>query len=352
MSLTSYRKELQLGIASFFLSLLLAEFIFMVLGINKTYVEKRSGNYQSILNEHNTNILRNYAPNSTHLLRSPEFSYERKTNREGFSDQAFQEKGYNILVQTFGDSFTEGDGAPVDSSYPANLKRLLGKGYIIQNYGICGNDPGFYLKQFEKIGRFYHPDIIILSYGTGDFVVDFFSRGGLERFNKDGWSTANGPWWEVIYACSYSSRLIFHAFGITYNDFFLNEDEKKARYKQLEQKWNLIFVEMARLARMNNTKILLFKKPERSEIDQNKYQFDMSFFDSLLVKYPEIHHVDLLPKYRKWMKIGQGGSKEAYYWPKDGHHNSKGYNVMAHLIYESLKEKNLLLARESSQPKR
>ncbi len=332
ISFTSFQKEIQLGIASLFFSLLMAEFTLMIIGYNKTYIENRSGNYQSLLNENQINILRNYSPNSTHELSSPEFNYKRKTNREGFSDNDFEFKGSNILIQTYGDSFTEGDGAPADSSYPENLKRLLGNGYLIQNFGICGNDPGFYLKQFEKVGTIYEPDVIVLSYGTGDFVVDFFSRGGLERFNQKVIKANKSPWWEVIYATSYVSRLFFHASGFQYNSFFMKESERISRLKNLESKWNALFTEIARQAEIHHTKILLFKKPERSEIVANKYEYDMSFFDQFLKNNPNFHHIDLLPFYRSQGLIDQT-TTSSFYWPMDGHHNSKGYEVMAKGVY-------------------
>lgn len=342
VSLLTTKKEAHLSLGVIVFSLIAVEGFLMATGINKNYVENRTGYYLSLYRQQSNDSLRTYKPNEWHPLKTPEYDYKRFTNSYGFSDKPFQKPANQLVIQTYGDSFTKGDGAPADSSYPYLLGKMLGNGYLVQNYGICGNDPGFYPVQFEKVGKNYNPRLIILSYCTFDFITDVMSRGGMERFYENGWRTKGGPWWEVIYASSLTSRLVFHSFGIRYDDFFLNEEEKKARYKALEKNWNGIFVELAELAKRYNTEIFLFKKPERCEIDVNKYQFDMSFFDSLLANYPQIHHVDLLPKYRQKIKMDKGGSTSAYYYVKDGHHNPKGYLLMAQLIYESLVQEKIL----------
>ncbi len=342
-SFITTKKEVQLSIAALMGSWLFAELFLSISPRVKNYSETRSNQYQSLFGYSSNDSLHiNYKPNAVHYLKSPEFSYQRITNSHRFSDAEFYRDPSKILIQTYGDSFTEGDGAPADSSYPAILRTLLGDGFTVQNYGICGNDPGFYVTQFCKVGSAFKPDVIVLCYGTGDFVVDVMSRGGLERFVEGGWQTRKGPWWEVFYAMSHVSRLFFHAAGIHYNHFFMTKTEKERQLKALEPKWNEMFVEIARLAEQHNTKVLLFKKPERSEIDLNQYDYDMSFFDSLVVNYPEFHHVDLLPAYRERVQIGNGGTTADYYWLKDRHHSPRGYAVMAQLVEDAL-EKNKLI---------
>lgn len=343
-----YKPKLLVATSSVFFSLILSEAVLMFTGYTKSYIENRNGFYQSLLNQHSTDSTWAYPSGSKHRLTTPEYDYERTSNKYGFSDFEFSDAGSKLLIQTYGDSFTEGDGAPFDSSYPAILRTLLGDDFVVQNYGICGNDPGFYVIQLDKIGARFKPDIIVMCYGTGDFLHDVMSRGGLERFTQTGWQTRKGPWYEVIYAMSYVSRLFFHAAGVHYNNFFMSATEKARQLKLLEPKWNEMFVEIARLAQRYNTKILLFKKPERSEIDLNEYQYDMAFFDSLIVKYQVFHHADLLPAYRNIMNIENGGSTADYYWKKDGHHNPKGYVVMAQVVKDALRKKELITLTSSA----
>jgi hypothetical protein len=84
--------------------------------------------------------------------------------------------------------------------------------------------------------------------------------------------------------------------------------------------------------------VLLFKKPERSEIVLNEYQYNMAFFDTFLVKYPFFHHEDLMPFYRDSAGMVTNEITASYYWQKDGHHNANGYKVMAKGICNALKK--------------
>ena len=119
-------KILLVSISVFFM-LSLVEVYLRINGINKAYIEIRDGKYSSAYIKHDSNIHRTYAPGTVSYLQSPEFKYVRHHNNLGFSDNDFFVKNdsNSILIQTYGDSFTEGDGAPSDSSYPAILRTIL-----------------------------------------------------------------------------------------------------------------------------------------------------------------------------------------------------------------------------------
>lgn len=333
--------EIVLVMSIFFFTLAGVELVLLLSGYNKTYIENRSGFYQSLFNQHGTDSIRAY-PQGKHRLKTPEYDYERTTNQNGFSDGEWLFDSTKTLIQTYGDSFTEGDGAPADSSYPAILRKLLGEGFTVQNYGICGNDPGFYVTQFSKVGAKFKPDVIALSYGTYDFVLDVMSRGGLERFTLGGWQTRKGPWWEPIYALSYVARLFIEASGRHYNDFFMTPQKKEENLRALAPKWNELFVALANIAAQDSVKILLLKKPERSEIVLNNYQYDFASFDSLVATLPGVKHYDLLPFYRDTFGLKSQEATAPYYWPQDGHHNPAGYALMAKGVYQALQRNNQL----------
>jgi len=330
------RENYALSFSVLMFMLLAAELGLHITGFNKTYLEKRSNQYQSLYGNVGKDSVRAYSPLQEYQLKTPEYNYPRKSNSMGFGDEEWIADTSKILIQTYGDSFTEGDGAPVDSSYPAILRTLLGENFQVQNYGICGNDPGFYVPQFDKVGSRFQPDAMVLCYGTGDLMADFFSKGGLERFDKGGWRSRPGPWWEVVYGISYLSRLLFHAFGIEYGKFFLSDKNIALQLKAMEPQWNNIFAEIGRLAQAHNTKVLLFKKPERSEIVRAEYQYNMAFFDTFLLQHPIFHHVDLMPFYRDSAGLVSHETTAPYYWEKDGHHNGKGYAVMARGVHSAL----------------
>ena len=340
--LTKVNLKWKVVLNSTMLTLLAVEFLLMLTGINQIYTERRNNTYQSLFNYKSYDSVRCHTPNTTAYLTAPEYSFKRTRNQWGFSDMRFMYNTSKFLIQTYGDSFTEGDGAAFDSSYPSILRDLLGSQYQIQNFGLCGNDPVFYIPQFTKVGSQFQPKVIVLCYGTFDFTADVLSRGGIERFTATGWQTRKGPWWEVVYASSYIARLFFHAAGISYKSAFYTNWQLHEELKKLQPKWNEMFSEIARMAAQHNTKIFLFKKPERNEIENNKYEYNMSFFDTFLQQHPEIYHVDLLPAYRKAMQVEKPNATDPYYWVYDGHHNANGYRIMATIIYNELEKSKLL----------
>ncbi|MCS6934340.1 MAG: GDSL-type esterase/lipase family protein [Chitinophagales bacterium] len=312
------------------------ELILTITGSTKTYIEKRSGFYKSLYNHQYYDSIQAYTPDKPYYLSTPEYNFPRFSNQWGFSDHDFYRDTTKILIQTYGDSYTEGDGAPFDSSYPAILRSLLGNDYQVQNYGICGNDPGFYVTQFRKIGTRYKPNVIVLSYSIFDFVHDLLTRGGLERFTSNGWKEPKGPWWEFLYAINYTVRYAFHAAGITYWNGFYTEKEKERRLEELKPKWNEIFAELDRLAQANGCRVLLVKRPEQNEIVDNRYAYNMVFFDTFVAKHTQFYHVDLLPFYRDSAGIKTPQDAKPYFWQKDGHHNANGYFLLARAVYAAI----------------
>lgn len=336
--------NVQLVLASVMFSLLFAEGLLIVTGFTKTYMEKREGFYNMVKEPKPNSILRNWPANNIHYVLPHNI---RHTNEYGFSDASFKSDSNKILIQTYGDSFTEGDGAPADSSYPAILRNYLGNKYLVQNYGICGSDPGYVIPQFEKIGASFKPQILIITYSLGDFENDLLQRGGLNRFSNMGNPTLlKQKWYEPIYAISYLSRLVFHTIGIEYNRYFLTKNEYLETLEKLKPEWNEIFEEIASLAQKSNTKVLLVKRPDKLDIESNKYEYSMAFFDSFFSKHPEFYHVDLLPFYRKEMKVGKDGDVASFFLVGDGHHNSKGYALMAKGIHHALIETGLVTEKK------
>lgn len=331
------KQKLVLSWSSIMFSLFIIELIFSLIGINKTYMESRLGYYHSIEANSQKDVVakRVYSRpiNEFYTASSPEFSFNRTSNNYGFNDFNFKMKSKKTLIQIYGDSFTEGDGAVFDSSYPAVLRNLLHDSIEIQNYGLSGNDPGFYIDQINKVGRNFNPDLLIMTYSKWDLTFDFFSRGGLNR-NK---YYRKGPWWEFIYAISYTSRIFFSAAGYSYTNFFLNKEEYNNDLKKLELKWNEVFSEIFKIAQQNNLKILLVKLPDKSEIKNGTYYYNFTFFEKKFNNLSFVKYYDLLPYYVD--SIGMKNEKETakYFWVQDGHHNAKGYHAMAKGVYNGLK---------------
>ena len=171
--------------------------------------------------------------NSTLTYKTNEFSYIHKMNKDGFRCTDFDtSKGKNeIRIAAIGDSYTEGVGAPQDSTWPGLLEEKLNKTdngfkYSVINAGIIGSDPifGFVLLR-DKLLK-YHPDIVIYTINLSDYL-DLRTRGGMERFKPDGIiEYKKGPVWEWLFAISFSTRLVFQ--GLLHYDNLLQSPADKA----------------------------------------------------------------------------------------------------------------------------
>ena len=329
---------------SVFTVLFITEFFLRMMKINLSYMEIRGGVYRSAYIKYDKNVDWHYLPQSDGYLVAPEYKYARHHNNYGFSDADFNPhtNADTIVIQTYGDSFTEGDGAPADSSYPALLRKMLQRdGYkniVVQNFGICGNDPAFCWRQLKDIGAAFKPNIAIIVYGTGDLTTDFFTRGGQERFKGDYYKGFDAPSWEWLYGVSYVARLVANSvFGVDYKNFFLTHDEAANRVENLKPKWNHTFADIASTSCGNNIKVLLIKKPEHSEVDNGKYDEDFKFFDRMKDSISCFKQYDLLPFYKDSFHLNKDNTRP-YWWVQDGHHNPTGYAMMAQGIYTGLKQ--------------
>lgn len=126
------------------------------------------------------------------------------------------QNGFRILC--LGDSFTEGDGAPSDSSWVKELTRKLDENFdtnfLVYNAGVCGSDVYFDNKILENVlYKTFKPDFVIQAINASD-VTDIIYRGGQDRFNTDGTTSCKDcPKWEKLYQYSYLFRGLIRTIG-------------------------------------------------------------------------------------------------------------------------------------------
>jgi lysophospholipase L1-like esterase len=261
------------------------------------------------------------------------------TNSLGLADSewtTFQPKGQK-RVMALGDSFTEGDGAPYDSSYVYLLNKKLdkfGDTVYMMNGGVCGSDPfGNYVLLRDRLLT-YKPDLVLQVLATNDMITDIVIRGGMERFQKDGTQKFySAPWWEPLYAVSYVSRLFFKVAG--YNELLIKEPLSNNTEEKLNKMTVDLFQQYASMCRQHKIRIVVFLRPDKFELLNNKYSYDFSSIIGGLKEIPGVSVIDLMPAYSNYAEK-QKANPLQYYWVKDGHHNATGYEMMAQTIFESV----------------
>lgn len=79
-----------------------------------------------------------------------------------------------IRVACLGNSITYGAGLDRNESYPAQLQKLLGKGWNVQNFGVSGRtllqkgDFPYVKERAYEAAKSFAPDIVVLMLGTND----------------------------------------------------------------------------------------------------------------------------------------------------------------------------------------
>lgn len=312
--------------------------------IGRTYTEDREGVFVNPAERMQKTWYMTWQPNEKRMLSSgTEYSFPRTTNSLGISDKEWLiKKDTNELrVLTLGDSFTEGDGSPYDSTYPNILQKLIQLQWVnrkvnVMNAGRCGSDPWFEYKKLTDMLLIYKPDIVMYTNGSNDMLFDHLNYGGFERFLPD--STIKNripqPKWLGMYEVSYVFRLFAKLLGFD-NTLFSKEQREKNEEEAIKNARTLSKM-YNRLALQNNFFCIQLLRPDKTEIKDGKYEFnvgDLVQGNDTLLNYQTF---DLLQYYRDTLQINNKNVNE-YFWTIDQHHNPKGYYIMANGAFEALK---------------
>lgn len=265
-----------------------------------------------------------------------EFVFERTYNSLGFSDKEWNiNKNNKIRILCLGDSFTEGDGVISDSSYVSILRNNLKNKYQnveVMNAGHCGSDPFFNFKVYQEKLQKYDPDIILQEFSHNDFYYDIVIRGGNERFiNNKKLQFREPPIWEKIYARSYIFRILIHSIG-GYNMQLIKEDKMFKIINENTLKSAELFKKYKELTDKNETELIAFTFPVYVQFDNNENIDFQKKIDSSFSKF-DLKFYNLQQCYREKVKNEKSNPSD-YYWDIDGHHNAKGYEMMAKCLEE------------------
>lgn len=284
-----------------------------------------------------------FAPNERLLLRvRREFEHSRQINRLGLAERELdsekQPGEYRIVA--LGDSFTEGMGAPYESTWPQVTERHLRLRYPARtisfiNAGIAGSDICYQLVLLSEVLLRFDPDLVIVAVNSSD-VDDLIVRGGMERFRADGTTafTRSAPEWEWLYAVSYLARLVVHEL-FRYDKLLLEGSEREVLENAAATEIVQAVGALTRLARDKEFSLLVVFHPHRWEIEEGSYA--RAFEDAIaqLGQANTAPTIDLLAQYSARSRITPE-SAAAFYWEVDGHHNADGYAEMGTAIAEAV----------------
>ncbi len=290
----------------------------------------------------------NWDTNGSHHLplKGTDSVYNRRTNNEGLPDEDFsvQKESNEFRIISMGDSFTEGDGAPKDSTWVQLLEDILNAHYTKRSFtnfnaGVIGNDPYFNYMMLKGRLLKYKPDLVIATVNRTD-IWDILKRGEMERFREDGNLAYNEPpWWEWFYAISYIHRRFLNQF-FGY-DHLLQTPKQREQAQQEAVNGLVDLMERFRdLGQKKNFKFMVVFHPLMDETRKKNYRFFSGIIDDLKEK-PGIHTVDMLHQFIHEANMTKENMGK-YYWLDDGHHTSQGYLLFAKLVKQELLRRGLL----------
>jgi lysophospholipase L1-like esterase len=271
-------------------------------------------------------------------LVGSEFKYIHKYNAIGLRGMDYSNVSNCKAIVALGDSYTEGVGTPVDSTWPSLMEQKLNKNitttYYVQNKikvlngGLSGSDPIAEYFILTKLLLKYNPRVVIVAINSTD-ITDIIRLGGFERYSH----SVKGPWWGYIYQFSFIARAAIYI-AHPMNWLLLNRAENiKAEKKGIEILKKCITEEYFKLSKENEFKLIIVLHPTQNELEENT--FSLTELDRKLRAYPEINVINLFDEYKK-VHDSLGILYPSLYWPIDGHHNSTGYKLWADILAKKL----------------
>lgn len=320
----------------YFLTILIfLEFFFRLTGILKTDGEKMGYGYNPFYRFEYDTWFHTWEPNSIGAYNTSEFHYTNNYNEWGHREKSvdtFMENDTSILILCLGDSFTEGDAAPYDSTWVRRVEKHLNENYekhfMLYNAGVCGSDIVFNYKILEQKLKDLKPKMIIELINTSD-IPDIMYLGGDERFNDDGSSSGKvGPKWEKVYKHIHLFRLWVHTFG-GYNHNLIKNKDEEALIKNSIEKIRHQALTTFKWCEKNNIPYLLILQPTPTDV------FYYNSFKELSVLDEYTFVVNLSPNITRYLK---SKNREDYTWKENGHYNGKGYFILGDFIYSALQK--------------
>lgn len=333
-------KNVSLSVYTLIASLFLSEFTLRyIIRYPLSYGEQNGGSYILVDNYQRKSNLRfkyiegrkdlytlEFDPGEIRDNQCGDYQYPNDTcNALGLRGELPAKEKDIILV--LGDSFTEGAGAPSDSTVPALLGDYFQQNDStvgVLNAGISGNDIFFDWEMAQKLAKQYKIKQVVFMINSTD-VNDVATRGGNERFCDNGLLNYNQqPWWEPFYAVSFVFRLFAHnALKLNYN-LMTSAELSKRNQEAINKIQELISAEIIPWCSSHNITPIFVAFPLILELD-NEY----SSYPALVNLFNDIPQVKFIDCH---LPIATIEKNKDLYWKNDLHFKPTGYKIIADCI--------------------
>jgi hypothetical protein len=307
------------------------EIVIRLTGHFETYTERRGQRYESYYDGWHNGWYFTHSPSDTFIMDHGDFRYEYVTNSLGIREAEINwSDSDEIRLVAFGDSFTEGVGAPFDSTWPRELERQLrmdGYRASVFNAGISGSDP-FYSIQFLK-DKIIACGIthVVFSCNRSD-IDDYLFRSGFERFRNNG-TTVNrqSPVIEPLYKTSHLGRMFLENV-CGYDKTLIHREELEERKLLAVEEINACLDSAMILCSLNNIKFMAIAHASPLVYCVDKPSgLDVRLFNGMQNEYPYIFIEDQLRE-----TITKENCLE-FGWENDGHFTGKGYVELGRVVF-------------------
>ena len=277
----------------------------------------------------------NHKANFTRTYEKPEFTYIHQYNCFGARNVELNSNQLNdsYKILCLGDSFTEGVGAPGDSTWVSILGNRLdtGSNNVTTINGARSGSDIFY--EFFKLKNLYidayDPNLVIFALNSTD-VYDVSIRGGNERFiSNEEVRYKDPPLWSPIYSISYTFRLLISQ-GLNINYHRLTSDEAKEDEDAIRIIQKLVLSEIIPFSKEKNFDVLFLFTPTLNELKEK--QFILNPLEHAIKAVDTCYTMNLFDIYPSY----EPDSHLFYYWKEDRHCNSKGYSLWGESIANKL----------------
>ncbi len=322
--------------------LLAMEVMLRISGVFKTSSEKQGKGYISNYGEIKPTWYKNHKAYDSFVPPSADFKYPYLTNKFGLREKDHStyrpDSVYRILIT--GNSYVEGSGAPYDSTWPRLLEDALRSRKInaeVIDAGLAGNDILFdYVYYRDKLNDYYHPDLVIGTMNSSDYVYYTF-RGGMERFYPD--STTHYlpiPWYDNLFRYSHLFRAILAISQFPIEGTMVSRSNYEHTVEQATEVFGTEINNYRNEATKNNARFVCIFYPKIQDMRYDWFlKISIQNFNRLsqILQKDSIEHFSL---FNSFTAKFSGIPEKEYSYPNNGHYRPAGYLVMAGLTADSL----------------